>query len=320
MNNSTSDGRKSRLSTWDRIVFFIIIIPLFVFMGRIIWAFGGVDNPVTENKVEKRGQAYLEENYPGLYEQVKTQNSGNAYENQDGNWVVQYFSREKNNDMFSKILFSFSLVFDKDLNLITDGYQEYYLKGGSVYSDYSTQFYRDVHKLIYPRYKNQPLPIEGKFNERLDDYDFEDSWFYEAGDGIVYTGDYLDPSAEHDRQELYAKYGHINLKFFMETGGYEDYAEVTNAVLDILEENDMNYHSMRIYMWFRESDIIFCEGNFTKEAIDTDLEKAINDGTYVFTQAEYDRMKAAGEEIPTIEVGSLMDVIVEGSKEIADKE
>ena len=312
--DNMDNNRKKKFTIFDAILIFLAI-PAMLFMGRIIWAFGGVDNPITENNVEKRGQAYLEENYPGVYERVKTQNSGNAYENRDGSWTIYYFQREKNNDMFSKnTLLNFNLVFDKDLNLIADGYRDYYLTGGSVYSSYSLQFYYDVHDLIYPRYKNQPLPVEGNFVERLDDYDFEDTWFYEAGDGSAYTGDYLDPAAQHDRQELYGKYGHINLKFYMDSGDHADYAEAVNAVLDILYKNNMNFNSMRVYMWFRDSDVIFCEGNFTKEALDADRQQAITDGTYIFTQEEYDRMIAAGEEVHVIEVGSLADVIIEGSK------
>ena len=136
----------------------IVALIARVFMARMIWAFGGVTNPVTANKVEKQGKAYLEANYPGVYEQVKTPNSGDAYQMQDGNWSIHYFAREKNNDMFSKQLFSFNLVFDEDLNIVVDGYKDYYLKGGSTYSDHSEKFYRNIHKLIYPSYSNNPLP------------------------------------------------------------------------------------------------------------------------------------------------------------------
>ena len=83
--------------------YLIIALIALVFMARMIWAFGGVTNPMTANKVEKRGKEYLEANYPGVYEQVKTPNSGDAYETEDGLWSIHYFSRENNNDMFKSV-------------------------------------------------------------------------------------------------------------------------------------------------------------------------------------------------------------------------
>ena len=289
--------------------YLIIALIALVFMARMIWAFGGVTNPMTANKVEKRGKEYLEANYPGVYEQVKTPNSGDAYETEDGLWSIHYFSREKNNDMFSKILFSFNLVFDEDLNIVSDGYKDYYLKGGSVYSDHSSQFYTRIHKLVSPAYGSEQLPMEGAFVEKLYDYYFEDIKFYEAGDGHNYTGDYLDPTKEYDNNELAAKYGRVNLKFSVENGTYEDYVEAVKSVVKILNDNNRNYHSLRVYMFFRDADIIFCEADFTKEQIDAGLDSLIENESFVFTRAEYERLKAEGAEMPMVEVGNLSDFV-----------
>ena len=43
----------------------------------------------------------------------------------------------------------------------------------------------------------------------------------------------------------------------------------------------------------------------------------IKNHTDVLTQADYDTMLANGQQPPNIEVGSFMDVITEGSKQIA---
>lgn len=320
MNHSDRDNKnsgkileklnsKSKNFSVDNYGLLIVVICAAFFMGRTIWAFGGVDNPVTAKKVEKRGKAYLEENYPGVYEQVKTQNSGDAYQTQDGNWSIYYFAREKNNDMWSKTLFGFNLVFDDELNIISDGYRDYYLKGGSLYSDHSMQFYRNIHKLIYPEYSNNPLPIDGEFVEKVYDYDFENTWFYEAGDSSNYTGDYLDPTKEYDNNKLASKYGRVNLKFSVENGTYEDYVDAVKTIVKIFDENNQNYHSLRIYMFFRDTDIIFCEGDFTKEQIDAGLDQLIADESFVFTRAEYEKLKSEGAEMPTVEVGSFADFI-----------
>lgn len=307
-NSKLTDGSK-KLGVWDHIVFRIIIIPALLFMFRIAWASGSSGNPITAGKVEKRGKAYLEENYPGVYEQVNTQNSGTAYQQQDGTWRINYFSRVDNNNMFSgpgKV--SFDLVFDENLNLVTDGYQEYYLKGGSIYSNYSMDFYRRVYDVLREPFGGDSLRIKGNYQERLDDYDFEQSGFYEAGNSLIYTGDYLDPEKEYEANELYAKYGCADLKFYMESGGYEDYKEVVKSAAETMKQNNMHYNTMHIYMWFRDSDIIFCEGTFTMEQLNTDVETAIKDNTFVFTQAEYDRRKDAGEQQPDIQVGRFSDL------------
>ena len=96
---------------------------------------------------------------------------------------------------------------------------------------------------------------------------FENVSFIESGDGYKYTGDYLDPNAEHDTKELYSKYGYLNLRFFMDSGDYSDFKELVKDVADIMQANDMPYNKMRVYMYFKDSDVIFCEGNYTAEEI-----------------------------------------------------
>ena len=294
----------------------LISLVALIYMGQWIWGFGGANNPLTADKVEKRGKAYLEQNYPGIYERVQTPNSGTANKNQDGNWSVHYFEREEPNNMFSATTdLSFSLVFDEDLNVITDGYKEYYLKGGSVYSRYRTQFYRDFYDIIREKYGEKELLIKGKYSDKINDYDFENVSFIESGDGYKYTGDYLDPNAEHDTKELYSKYGYLNLRFFMDSGDYSDFKELVKDVADIMQANDMPYNKMRVYMYFKDSDVIFCEGNYTAEEINSDIDTAIEKGTFVHTREERERMKANGEELPMVEVNSFGDFISEVVKE-----
>ncbi len=309
MDRNLPEIEKKKGFSIDNYGILLISLVLLVFMGRVMWATGSTGNRISAAKIEKRGKAYLEENYPGLYEKVHNDNSGTAYQQQDGNWSVHYFQREDNSNRFSPTTnLYFNLIIDKDLNVIVDGYQEYYLKGGSVYSEHANDFYRTIYNLLGPPYRDQPLQLKGDYQQRLDDYDFEQSGFYEAGDGLIYTGDYLDPEKEYDVNELYAKYGCADLKFFMESGGYEDYKEVVKSAAETLKQNNMHYNTMHIYMWFRDSDIIFCDGTFTMEQLNTDVETAIKDSTFIFTQAEYDRRKDAGEQQPNIQVGRFSDL------------
>ena len=81
------------------------------------------------------------------------------------------------------------------------------------------------------------------------------------------------------------------------------------SVVKILNDNNRNYHSLRVYMFFRDADIIFCEGDFTKEQIDAGLDSLIKNESFVFTRAEYERMKAEGAEMPMVEVGNLSDFV-----------
>lgn len=297
-----------------------IAIVAFIFMARVIWAFGGAQNPVTTSKAEKRGKAYLETNYPGLYEQVKTQNSGNANQLQDGNWSIHYFQREKNNDMFSKYTnLSFTLVFDNELNIVSDGYKEFYLKGGTVYDNHSSQFYRNVWDILYPSYNNKPIPLDGDFVEKLYDYDLEDTKFYEAGDYTCYTGDYFDPTMEYDQREMEAKYGRIDIKMAIENGTYDDYVQAVKAVVKKLDENNQQYNSLHLYMYFRDNEIFFCDADFTKEQIDANLDSLIENESFVYTRTDEANLKAQGYEVPMVEVGSFSDFIKEIYKEFKEK-
>ena len=280
-----------------------------------MWTLGSTGNRISASKIEERGKVYLEENYPGVYEQVKTQNSGTAYQQQDGTWSLYYFGREKPDDMFSpQTNLSFNLIIDNELNVIADGYRDYYLKGGSVYSEYSYGFYRDIYGVLGSPYKNQPIQINGKYLERLERYDFEGTGFYDAGDTTVYTGDYLDPEKEYDANELYTKYGCADLKFYMESGDYRDYEEMVKSALSILKANNISYNTIHFYMWFRDSDVIFCDGTYTMEQLNTNINDTLKDNTFIYTQEEYDRRDAAGEEQPEILVGSLTDVLASVGK------
>lgn len=319
MDRNLPEIEKKKGFSIDNYGTLLISLVLLFFMGRVMWASGSTGNRISAAKIEKWGKAYIEQNYPGLYERVHTQNSGTAYQQQDGTWSVHYFEREEPNNMFSPMTdLSFTLIIDENLNIISDGYQEYYQKGGSVYSKYSNLFYRDIYKYLGGTDQTELL-IEGDYKDRLNRYDFERTGFYKEvfDENGTYTGDYLDPDKKYDAKELYAKYGYIQLKFFMESGGYADYTQVVNSVHSILENADMPYNKMRIYMWFRDSDVIFCDGSFAMADFDNGVKYAIENHTDVLTQADYGTMLANGQQPPNIEVGSFMDVITEGSKQIA---
>ncbi len=311
---------KSKNFSVDNYGLLIVVLCAAIFMGRTIWTFGGVHNPITAKKVEKRGREYLDTNYPGVYEQVKTQNSGTANQNQDGNWGIYYFQREKNNDMFSKNTnLSFTLVFDDELNIVSDGYRDVYLKGGTVYSNCSSQFYRNVRDLLYPDYSNNPIPLDGTFIEKLYDYDLENTHFYEAGDYTNYTGDYFDPAVEYDQREMEAKYGRIDIKMAIEDGTYDDYVQAVKSVVKKLDENNQPYHSLHLYMYFRDNEILFCDADFTKEQIDSGLDSLIGNESFVYTRTDEANLKAQGLEVPMVEVGSFSDLIRELYKESKEK-
>ena len=298
----------------------IIALCAFIFMGRIIMAFSSVQNPVTTSKVEKRGKAYLDANYPGLYEQVKTRNSGTANQMQDGNWSIHYFQREDNSNRFSGYTnLSFNIVFDNELNIIVDGYKDYYLKGGTVYNNHSSRFYYNVRDILYPSYDNKPIPLDGDFVEKLYDYDLEDTRFYEAGDYTSYTGDYFDPDMEYDQREMEAKYGRIDIKMAVENGTYDDYVQAVKSVVRKLDENNQQYNSLHLYMYFRDNEIFFCDADFTKEQIDAGLDSLIENESFVYTRTDEAKLKAQGLEVPTVEVGSFSDFIKEIYKEFKEK-
>ena len=101
----------------------------------------------------------------------------------------------------------------------------------------------------------------------------------------------------------------------MDSGDYSDFKELVKDVADIMQANDMPYNKMRVYMYFKDSDVIFCEGNYTAEEINSDIDTAIEKGTFVHTREERERMKANGEELPMVEVNSFGDFISEVVKE-----
>ena len=56
------------------------------------------------------------------------------------------------------------------------------------------------------------------------------------------------------------------------------------SVVKILNDNNRNYHSLRVYMFFRDADIIFCEGDFTKEQIEQITNTSVNDQAFKIFQ------------------------------------
>jgi len=211
-------------------------------------------NPIEKYIAGKSADKYLSENYPDIYEQVLGANSGRAHHLDDGTWCVHYYARENGEYMLADTtLLQFDIVTDKKGKILRNGYEEYYLKGGSLYDKYSWDYYYNMIQFADEYFRDAdifyPLVIDS-YN-----VDHNTAFTTKSTRQTVYYGEYLDPEKEYDINSLAAKYGNIDLWLRTESCTRDEYSAFVQKLRKLLDENNMAYSTMHVYMYVKTGEI-----------------------------------------------------------------
>lgn len=108
----------------------------------------------------------------------------------------------------------FQLMYDRNGNLIYDGYTDHYLKGGTIYMHLSSEYSTQVRKLFNDTFRNDSgatgVTISSIINSTSAAAYFEND---STGGWENYAGPVLDIEKEYTVQDLAAEYGCIEFHF-----------------------------------------------------------------------------------------------------------
>lgn len=233
--------------------FALKILPVLIAISLIVAGYLYVDfngNPFDASKLNKQSDAYMQENYPEIWENVHR--STNAYfvkapitqwdknyENYieyDGTWQV-YYTDDNDPSVYMY------LVYDRDCNLIYDSCSEKYLKGAMIFEKLVHE-YNIFLSNIYTEEYNNGVPQNTISMSNIIDGNFISGTFeyYNSSHIAPYEGPVLDINRHYAMEELAKEYGMVYFRYndgISQMGGAEYSEAVDNIYKHCLEARDI---------------------------------------------------------------------------------
>ena len=220
------------------------ILPAIIAVAILVIGYLYIDisgNPLDASKINKQSDAYLQENYPDVWETVHRSTDAyfiksdveqwdeatNSYKTLGGTWQVYYTD---NNDPSYHLY----LVYDRACNLIYDGCSDRYLKGAPLFEKLE-QEYETFVKTIFNDVYHYGIPRRSISVSTLMNESHVDAWFYADNRHIShiapYEGPVLDINKQYTMEDIAAEYGEVYFRFM------DDVTYNMNQDIDAVKES-----------------------------------------------------------------------------------
>ena len=256
MYTENSTLKNKPLSSWVLRTFFAVMTIGIVF--AFVYFKG---NPLIGMKLDKETDRYLQENYPEVWQEIER--TTDAYFIKNFNFLPDSVMNYKNNDYKSLytdggwwIYYSnketpymrFTMVYNRDGNLVYDGCKDRYLTGGAIYTHFS-DIYRNYIVDIYDEVYNNGLPKSGITLSAVLGDDSAEAWFIDSPNKMDcedYIGPVLDIAQEYTMEELAEQYGEIVFTYRNDEKTIDQLYKRRLEVAAVLKEYDVPYKKVRI--------------------------------------------------------------------------